>query len=121
MEDSEFYKELIVTFIESSKEKRTLIRTHYADRNWSDYKIQVHALKSAARTIGADTLSEMALEQENASKECDENAIDKGYEPLMAKYEQVVNDLVKILGIDSDDTGKTSDDDDDEIMEFFPE
>lgn len=121
MEDPEFYKELIVTFIESSKDKRNLIRTHYSDRNWSDYKIQVHALKSAARTIGADTLSEMALEQENASKECDENVIDKGYEPLMAKYEQVVNDLVEILGIDSDDTGKTSDDDDDEIMEFFPE
>jgi len=41
----------------------------FEDKDWNDYTIMVHALKSTSLGIGAKELSEMAKEQEKAGKE----------------------------------------------------
>ncbi len=116
MDDIDFYKELIDTFINSAEEKTKDIKTHYSNKDWKEYKVQVHALKSASRTIGADKLSDMALEQEMASKNEDEATIDAGYEALLAEFGRVVEILRSAVSDSS-----SSDDDDFEMLEFFPE
>ncbi len=118
MNEWDFYKEMIESFISLEPEARETIKSCYEDKNWSEYEVHVHSLKSSAKTIGAVKLSEMALEQEMASKDLDVDTINAGYEALMAEYSAVISILRGVVGADNT-FEETSDDD--EIMEFFPE
>ncbi len=125
MNDEEFFIELLETFVESEPEKRESISRFYNEKNWTDYSTYVHALKSSARTIGADKLSKLALDQENASKAKNVPIIISGYDSMMDEYAKVVEVLKSVLKT-GDNTSSPSGssggpDDDDEIMEFFPE
>ncbi|MCR5148579.1 MAG: response regulator [Eubacterium sp.] len=97
MDDEEFYKELLMTFAEDEPGKISAITDFYKARNWKDYKILVHALKSSAKAVGADELSALALEQEEASKEENEEVIDSGFENLMKTYKMVTENILKII------------------------
>ncbi len=54
------------TFASSIEEKLALIQDYFAKGDYKNFTIQVHALKSAARIIGAEKLSAMAEELEDA-------------------------------------------------------
>ena len=56
-------------FISLIGENADLIQKYFADCNYKEYTIKVHALKSAARIVGAENLSSMA---ENLEKEGNE-------------------------------------------------
>ncbi|MBR5386563.1 MAG: response regulator [Clostridiales bacterium] len=119
MNDESFLLELLNTFVNSEPEKRSSITGLYNDKNWADYSTYVHALKSSARTIGADKLSKLALEQENASKAQNVPSIISGFEGMMEEYAKVVEVLKNAL--DSNGAASDDDGDDDEVMEFLPE
>lgn len=119
MNDESFLLELLNTFVNSEPEKRSSITGFYNDKNWADYSTYVHALKSSARTIGADKLSKLALEQENASKAQNVPSIISGFEGMMEEYAKVVEVLKNAL--DSNGAASDDDGDDDEVMEFLPE
>lgn len=125
MNDEEFLIELLETFVESEPEKRESISRFYNEKNWTDYSTYVHALKSSARTIGADKLSKMALDQENASKAKNVPIIISGYDSMMDEYAKVVEVLKSVLKTGDNTSSQSGSsggpDDDDEIMEFFPE
>lgn len=122
MNDEDFLRELLESFVQSEPEKREQISKCYREKNWTDYQTFVHALKSSSRTIGADELSDLAKIQEDASKALDEKIINEGIEPLMKEYARIGALLRHILGIGSSAEDSSDDDDgDDEIMEFFPE
>ncbi len=53
------------TFASSIQEKADVIQSYFQDRNYKDYTIQVHALKSASRIVGAEKLSALAAELED--------------------------------------------------------
>ena len=123
MNDEEFFVELLNTFVESEPEKRESITKFYNDKNWADYSTYVHALKSSAKTIGADKLSKMALDQENASKAKNVPIIISGYDSMMEEYAKVVEMLKAVLSANNgaETTASGESDDDAEVMEFFPE
>ena len=120
MDDEDFYIELLKTFANSAPEKREAITAFYSEENWKDYQVQVHALKSSSRTIGLDTLSDMALDQENAAGENDEKTIFSGYGDMMSEYDESVRKIKSILNIDASPVYDEPDDDM-EILEFMPE
>ncbi len=66
--------------------KVMLIEQLEQDENWHDYTIEVHALKSASRQIGATELSEMAARLEQAGNEGDAELIHQNTEELLEKY-----------------------------------
>ncbi len=76
--------------------KAQLIQKKAEERDWKNYTIEVHALKSASRQVGAVELSELAAEMEKAGKEermgflfaHHEELLEKylAYEPILAKY-----------------------------------
>lgn len=119
MNDEEFLNELMGSFVESSDEKITSIVSYHDSGNWTDYSTYVHALKSSSRTIGADSLSSLAQAQENASKNCDVNGIESGYEKMLNEYRRVIEDIRNVLGYCGDSSEDSGDDGD--ILEFFPE
>jgi hypothetical protein len=52
---------MIKTFTDGYAKKADEIKKDFENEDWNDYRIKVHALKSTARTLGADTLGELAF------------------------------------------------------------
>ena len=96
--DEDFYFEMLKTFSDEWEEKSGVIRKDYENKDFTDYQIRVHALKSTAKTIGADGLSVKALEQENAAKAEDTGAVESGAKALLDLYEETVNKIRKVIG-----------------------
>ena len=91
----EFYLEMIQTFAEGYEAKVEEIRADYAAKEWTNYRTRVHALKGTARMVGANALSDLALAQEMAAKDGKVEEIDKGCEPLISAYTEVVETIRK--------------------------
>lgn len=77
--------------------KADVIEQYEAEADWQNYTVEVHALKSASKQIGAMELSDMALKLEEAgnvmrgsldtmSKEEAEDHIRKDTAPMLEKY-----------------------------------
>ena len=65
---AEAYLPLLKIFYETIDERADEIDKFYADGNFKDYTIKVHALKSSARLVGATAFGEEAQKLENAGK-----------------------------------------------------
>ncbi|MBO6133242.1 MAG: response regulator [Lachnospiraceae bacterium] len=106
--------EAVEVYAESAAENAAEIGAYYKDRNWKDYTVKVHALKSMSRVIGAAELGEMAAGLEAAGDRGDEAKIDAETEELLNKYESLVRDISTVLGLN----GKGESDS--EANEFLP-
>lgn len=96
------------------KSKADVIQKYFNEHDWQAYTIEVHALKSSSKQIGAGDLSNMAFELEKAGKEGNINYIiehnreclDKylSYEPIFAPYfEEKESDKKTKGNIDKDE------------------
>ena len=65
--DRELYLDIMDMFIRD-KERQAQLKQFIADGNARHYGILVHALKGDSRTLGADSLADMAYEHEKQSK-----------------------------------------------------
>ncbi len=70
------------------------IRKFFADGDYENYTIYVHALKSSMASIGADVLSKMAKDMEQAAKDRDIPYIEAYHEEMMKEYERVISLLL---------------------------
>lgn len=102
----EFYFEMIKTFTDGYAKKADEIKKDFENEDWNDYRIKVHALKSTARTLGADTLGELAFAQETAAKEERIADIRSGIEELLESYEKTVNTMTQALSAQTEQEGK---------------
>ena len=74
----EYYKVL--------EKKADIIEAHYNNEDWKNYTIEVHALKSASRQIGANELADRAMALEKAGNELDLDYIHANHEWTVNKY-----------------------------------
>ncbi len=96
--DEEIYMEVLWAAMEEGKEKIPLIRSVYDQKDYERYRIEVHGLKNAMRSIGATYLSELAAQQEVAVKKRDLAAMEIGVEELLTQYQFVEDALKELLG-----------------------
>ena len=80
-----FY-DLIGMFRKFLEPKHKAILDAYNAENWPEYTIEVHALKSASKQIGAMELSDMAASLEKAGKENDIEYIKANTDALLDRY-----------------------------------
>ncbi len=73
LNDPEMYKTLLSSFISSNDPG--ILEKQLENRDIAAYQISVHALKSSARYIGAEELSDLAKEQEDLARERNEDEI----------------------------------------------
>ncbi len=59
--------------------------------DWENYRIEVHALKSTARTVGLNPLADMALDLEMAAKDGNTEFILENHEPMRKVYDETVS------------------------------
>ena len=81
--DPDFYLEMLHDFVADGTEKMELLEAHYAGKDWHQYAVQVHALKSILKTIGATELSGKALQLEMAAKEENSDYIGEHHEETL--------------------------------------
>ena len=96
--NEEFYLEMIGTYLEDSK--LADIEKCYGEKDWANYRVLVHALKSTSLSIGAVPLSEKAKALEMAAKEGDASYIESNHADCMAAYKAL------LAGIDAALHGK---------------
>ncbi|MBE7070425.1 MAG: Hpt domain-containing protein [Ruminococcaceae bacterium] len=65
--DVPFYLEMLSDFVTAQPEKEKTLNECFANSDWKNYQIHVHALKSNLRSIGAEDLSELARTLEKAA------------------------------------------------------
>lgn len=84
------YISAIQRFYRSYQKNRTEIENYLASNDVANYTILVHAIKSNARTIGADSLADIAFELENKGKENNWEYISKNNYKLFSEYEKTI-------------------------------
>ena len=89
----EGYLSVLSSFHAAITEKADEIEGFYRDQDWENYTIKVHALKSSARIIGAEELSEKARLLEEAGDRRDEETIRRDTAPLLALYRSCKDEL----------------------------
>ncbi len=94
--DREFYRSLLRQYMDVSEDKLKKIRASFESKDWKDYEIYVHALKSTSKMIGALGLSEKARMLEKKASEGGEIA-EADNVSLLEDYEKVVEAIKKDL------------------------
>ena len=96
MDSKEFTIQMLMTFADKGK-KAEKIQEKFDARDWKNYQILVHALKSTSLSIGAEKLSEAAKKLELAAKAGAEEEILANHAALMADYAKVREEIDKWL------------------------
>lgn len=104
--DWEFYVELLTKFAKDGNKKATEIDSLYKQEDFENYCTLVHALKSTAKMIGANSLSEMARALEEAAKKQDVGYIRQYHGELLTVYHQVVHCISDVFGLDENDAAQ---------------
>lgn len=91
------YLDLIELFLMDGKAKLKLIRRLADEKDYHNYDIETHALKSAAANIGADYLSEEAKQHEMAAKEGRYEFIHENVDQLLSDYAAILSEIRRVL------------------------
>ncbi len=92
-------EELLKSILESFRSDNMLydLSKYFQERNWKEYVIRTHGLKSISRSIGAIDLSEKARLLEKAGKEENSAYIEENHAKMMAEYEKLLSRLSLVL------------------------
>ena len=91
--DQKFFFDLIERFANDARQKYDEIKQLYDEERWETYKIKVHALKSAARTVGLDALSKAAEQLEAAAKKAETDFIKENTHAMLDLYEDTTKKI----------------------------
>ncbi len=93
----ELYEEVLQDFVGIYEEKKKELDQHFLDGNMEDYTIQVHAIKSMLRTIGASELSGRAAELEKAARDREVLFVEDHHQKFMKDYGEVTLQIGEVL------------------------
>ncbi|MDE7250892.1 MAG: response regulator, partial [Lachnospiraceae bacterium] len=82
----ELFWKVLTVFFHGIDKKAKLIQTLVEQENWIDYTVEVHALKNAAKQIGAMSLSEKAAALEIAGNARDLETIYRDTDAMITQY-----------------------------------
>ena len=95
--DEDTYLVVCNSFYETAPERIQMIQDYYDNQDIKNYTIQVHALKSSARIIGAADLSQKAFELEMAGKEENLDVISANTNQVLESYATIYNQMKLIF------------------------
>ena len=75
----------------------TLLKEYADAKDYKNYRVQVHSLKSSSRMIGADELADKALALENAAKEENGEYIAQNNIPVVNEYQELMQKIREAL------------------------
>lgn len=96
--DKVFYMQLLEKFVLDAAYKAEEIEGFFREKDYENYRIQVHSLKSTSRMMGADGLSQMAKDLESAAKESDITYIEAHHGEMLESYRETVRSIREVIG-----------------------
>ncbi|MCR5254489.1 MAG: response regulator [Acetatifactor sp.] len=90
-DDRMFYDEVRTLFVNDNKVDE--INAYFEAKDWKNYAVLMHALKSTSLNIGAKNLSDAAFKLEKAAKETDTLVIEAWHEKVMTAYKKVIDKI----------------------------
>lgn len=96
--DEEMYKADLKLWLRYTQDRKNEIRKAYDNKNADRCRVETHSLKSNAKRIGADELSELAYKMEKAAEDEDWMSLERLMQPLMEEWEITDKDVLKITG-----------------------
>lgn len=106
LKTKELFWMVLKEYYSSIEKKAASIEQHRNEGAWKDYTIEVHALKSTSRQIGADDLADLAAELEKAGKESDADFIEANTDKAMSMYRELKSRLGSYFPDVVDETAK---------------
>ncbi|WP_419247557.1 cache domain-containing protein [Ruminococcus albus] len=95
MNSKEFYLDTLEGYAEA--DRLIQIKAAFIQKRWDDYRVDVHAVKSASLTIGAQMLSERAKALEFAARDGDTEYIMRNHEAFTEEYAKCLVGVNAIL------------------------
>ena len=125
-DDLSLYRSLLQEYAHDAAEKAESLRRCYDARDWENYSIAVHSLKSSSKMIGAMQIFDVAARLEAAADDGRLSDMDAEHEAMLEQYDAVVEVIraalpdTEALSADGAQAFET-DSGDDEILEFMPD
>lgn len=94
-QSEEVYEKVLYSYVDSDKTEE--IEQYYQDKDWKNYQVLVHALKSKSLSIGAQELAEDARALEAAAREDRTDYIMEHHAEVMNSYHNLLNLLRREL------------------------
>lgn len=101
--DKEFYFQILTKFVTDAKQKSEELSRLLSEQDIGGYRIQVHALKSSSKMIGADELSAAAKDLEDAAKENNAAYVEEHHAALIELFKKTSEEIGEAIGIGSSD------------------
>lgn len=99
MSDASLYRQILERFCIEYPPKEQTLCTAYEAEDTANYRISMHALKSSAKMIGADTLSEQARKLEDATKKSDLAYMAQFHDACMQSYADTARMFAQVPGM----------------------
>ncbi|MBR3542893.1 MAG: Hpt domain-containing protein [Treponema sp.] len=90
MDDKDMYKDMIQMFIDQREQNLSDINGFFEKKDWDNYRIKVHGLKSNSRLVGGMDLGNLAEKCEHAARDKDEATILAEHQNLLALYDETI-------------------------------
>ncbi len=84
---------ILEAYYKQIEKKADAIQELFEKEDWAGYTIEVHALKSLSKQVGAMELSDMAAEMEKSGNARDVDSIKKNTGPLLERYRAYITAL----------------------------
>ena len=98
MDDREVYIAVLRECALDAGNKKAELEKFYAERDWENFMIRVHGIKSSAKTIGASEISERARSLEKAAEEKNEAFLDEEYPKFLPDYLCLTDIIREVCG-----------------------
>ena len=123
--DKDLYISMLTEYVQEKVTKTKNIKKAFEEKDWKNYAVYVHSVKSSSKMIGAMELSQKAAVLEAAADGKDEEIIYAGHDEMMRGYEEV-DKAIRSLLPSAGDAEELSDvlefsPGDDDVLEFMPD
>ncbi|MEG2440423.1 MAG: ATP-binding protein [Acetivibrio sp.] len=100
-ENMQQYENFLTIFLNSSKKSKYELEDTYNQKDWKNYAIHIHALKSTSLVIGAVKLSDIAKALEEAAKNGNDTFVRENHDKAMEEYQNVLKEIQEAFPKDS--------------------
>ncbi len=112
----ELYREILAELIRDYPEREKKLERYYEAKDWENYKIVIHSLKSSTKVIGAEKLSALAAGAEAAAEIGDEETLLRDHETIMTLFRRLADVVKEHLPSENPESSR----DEEAVLEFLP-
>ena len=95
--EEDFYIEIIGDYSKACEANIAKLENFKSQGDFENYKVLIHSVKSASKTIGSKELFNEAFELEKASGRGDKEFVEKNHDAFMKKYKKLADELTKVI------------------------